>query len=120
MKSKVCYTCCLYEGRLKKPKGAKDLAPDLWDVIARCLIKDVEKRITLPELMIHPWITNNGAEPLANDFIGTLKVNEQDMKQAITKLSLGATISLILGVKRVARRARRRLSHSRTMQLQQS
>jgi len=36
------------------------------DVITKCLDKNPETRITIRDLMEHPWLTNNGQEPLDN------------------------------------------------------
>jgi [calcium/calmodulin-dependent protein kinase] kinase len=41
------------------------LNPQLEDLIKKILIKDPEKRYTIAEIKQHPWITNNGKEPMA-------------------------------------------------------
>jgi [calcium/calmodulin-dependent protein kinase] kinase len=40
------------------------LDPHLRNVLTRCLTKEVGKRITLPEIMCHEWVTEEGANPL--------------------------------------------------------
>ncbi|KAG5975431.1 hypothetical protein E4U55_007695 [Claviceps digitariae] len=37
---------------------------DFVDLMSRILEKDPEKRITMPELREHPWVTRGGADPL--------------------------------------------------------
>ncbi|KAG5913548.1 hypothetical protein E4U42_001018 [Claviceps africana] len=37
---------------------------DFVDLMSRILEKDPEKRITMPELREHPWVTRRGADPL--------------------------------------------------------
>lgn len=38
--------------------------PAFGDLMNRILEKDPKKRITMPELREHPWVTNNGTDPL--------------------------------------------------------
>jgi serine/threonine protein kinase len=40
------------------------ITPDLHNLFDRILCKDPEQRITLAEIMQHPWVTEHGRQPL--------------------------------------------------------
>ncbi|CAG9971821.1 unnamed protein product [Clonostachys byssicola] len=48
----------------KEPKIPADENPVLVDLFKRVLEKDPEKRITMPELREHPWVTRDGTDLL--------------------------------------------------------
>ncbi|KAI9892835.1 MAG: hypothetical protein M1814_000994 [Vezdaea aestivalis] len=62
--------------------------PLLVDLLEKLLEKDAGKRIDMEGLREHPWVTNNGTEPLASkvDNISTLldPPTEEEMNSAIT------------------------------------
>ena len=43
----------------------REVSPLLAELLARMLAKDPAQRMTLPQIMSHPWITHNGTAPLA-------------------------------------------------------
>ncbi|CAK0780807.1 hypothetical protein CVIRNUC_005182 [Coccomyxa viridis] len=49
---------------LRFPRG-REVSPLLAELLARMLAKDPAERMTLPQIMSHPWITHNGTAPLA-------------------------------------------------------
>eukprot|EP00817_Percolomonadidae_sp_ATCC50343_P004925 CAMPEP_0117425790 /NCGR_PEP_ID=MMETSP0758-20121206/6022_1 /TAXON_ID=63605 /ORGANISM="Percolomonas cosmopolitus, Strain AE-1 (ATCC 50343)" /LENGTH=188 /DNA_ID=CAMNT_0005210547 /DNA_START=999 /DNA_END=1565 /DNA_ORIENTATION=- len=96
------YNSILHE----QPHLPSDTSETLKDLFHNLLNKDPKKRITLDELMTHPWITNNGMMPLTNK-ISRHSVSERDVKEAIRT---GETCKLldrmvILGKVKVALRA---------------
>ncbi|KEZ41532.1 hypothetical protein SAPIO_CDS7692 [Scedosporium apiospermum] len=51
----------MYESiRNDEPEFPPDEDPDFLDLMHRLLEKDPEKRIQIPELRVHPWVTNYG------------------------------------------------------------
>lgn len=47
------------------------------------LTKDPEKRSTLNDLISHPWVTKNGAQPLGIPEMAPINPGLQDMVNAI-------------------------------------
>ncbi|RSL74887.1 hypothetical protein CEP51_011374 [Fusarium floridanum] len=47
-----------------KPQIPEDENPEFVDLMNKILEKDPEKRITMDKLREHPWVTQNGADPL--------------------------------------------------------
>ena len=43
----------------------REVSPLLAELLSRMLAKDPAERMTLPQIMSHPWITHNGTAPLA-------------------------------------------------------
>ncbi|EHB13088.1 Calcium/calmodulin-dependent protein kinase kinase 2 [Heterocephalus glaber] len=43
------------------------IAEDLKDLITRLLEKNLERRIVVPEIKLHPWVTRHGAKPLPSE-----------------------------------------------------
>eukprot|EP00742_Colponemidia_sp_Colp-10_P007941 GILJ01008568.1.p1 GENE.GILJ01008568.1~~GILJ01008568.1.p1 ORF type:complete len:556 (+),score=63.20 GILJ01008568.1:154-1821(+) len=82
---------------------------NLYDLISRCLIKNPNERITLEEIMTHPWVTNGGTEPLpACELCAKHKIvsiTDDDVHRAVTNVYLMAKIKL---------RARKSLSIARS------
>ncbi|KAI6785762.1 Calcium/calmodulin-dependent protein kinase kinase-like protein [Emericellopsis cladophorae] len=55
----------MYEAiKSDEPRIPEDESPLLIDLFRRILEKDPEKRIAMPELRAHPWVTKEGADPL--------------------------------------------------------
>lgn len=77
--------------------------PNFADLMRRILEKDPEKRITMDELRAHPWVTQNGADPLlsAEENCADLvqPPTEAEMRHAIT----GNMAHLIVVMKAVRR-----------------
>jgi hypothetical protein len=58
---------------------------------------------------LHPWVTKNNEEPLYNDYHGKLSVNEEEIKMALTKLTLGMGIKTICKMRASLNRSRIRI-----------
>ncbi|KAG9254921.1 calcium/calmodulin-dependent protein kinase [Emericellopsis atlantica] len=55
----------MYEAiKSDEPRIPEDESPLLIDLFSKILEKDPEKRIEMPELRTHPWVTKEGADPL--------------------------------------------------------
>ena len=55
----------LYEAiRNDQPVIEPDHEPDFTDLMRKLLEKDPSRRIKMPELREHPWVTRNGTDPL--------------------------------------------------------
>ncbi|KAI8905722.1 kinase-like domain-containing protein [Powellomyces hirtus] len=55
----------LYEKIVGTPaEPCETLSAELRDLLSRMLKKDPDERIALQDVKQHPWITNNGAEPM--------------------------------------------------------
>uniref|UniRef100_A0A7S3G2V1 non-specific serine/threonine protein kinase n=1 Tax=Palpitomonas bilix TaxID=652834 RepID=A0A7S3G2V1_9EUKA len=72
--------------------------PQLHDLLSKMLEKDPNKRISLNDMKVHPWITNNGAEPLHEGRIEALHVSEQEVEHAVHRLI--DNFALLVNVKR--------------------
>ena len=60
--------------------------------------------------MEHYWITNNGQDPLyEQEFDERLNITEHDVKRAISKLTLRATVSITAKLKRKLNQSRQRI-----------
>eukprot|EP00899_Mesostigma_viride_P029238 jgi/Mesvir1/949/Mv17503-RA.1 len=60
------------------------LSPELKDLLVRTLQKDPSRRLTLPAIMSHPWVTINGALPLASiTKMEQLSVSEHEVLNAV-------------------------------------
>ncbi|KAJ8957933.1 hypothetical protein NQ318_001930 [Aromia moschata] len=77
----------------EKPK----ISEDLKDLIRQTLVKDPNKRITLPEIKEHPWVTKNGVHPLPSEEENChlVEVTEEDMAQVVTSIPKLDTLILI-------------------------
>eukprot|EP00483_Globobulimina_turgida_P003897 UN03905 len=63
---------------------------NLRDFLAKILLKDPSKRITLQQAMVHDWITNHGKEPLHHPqtyqkqkFEKRVSVTQDDIEYAV-------------------------------------
>lgn len=52
------------------------LDPHLRNLLLRCLTKDPAKRITLKEMLHHPWVTDEGSKPLLSKSYTRLNLHE--------------------------------------------
>eukprot|EP01084_Bolivina_argentea_P166436 288935_1 len=67
-----------------------NIGTNIKDFLIKILQKDPKERITLKECMIHPWITNNGTDPLMHPqmykdekFEKRVSVTKQDIEYAV-------------------------------------
>lgn len=77
----------------EKPKVSEDIK----DLIRKMLVKDPGKRITLPEVKEHPWVTKSGAHPLPSEEENCqlVEVTEEDVARVITSIPKLDTLILI-------------------------
>ena len=85
--------------------------PQIVDLIKQCLIKDPADRITLEEIMTHPWVTSDDRFPLYNEEDMNLpEVTNIDINQAITKIkSVVPLLKSIFKMKRNLNKTRERI-----------
>eukprot|EP00002_Diphylleia_rotans_P013385 TRINITY_DN2617_c0_g3_i3.p1 TRINITY_DN2617_c0_g3~~TRINITY_DN2617_c0_g3_i3.p1 ORF type:complete len:421 (-),score=91.74 TRINITY_DN2617_c0_g3_i3:460-1722(-) len=60
--------------------------PQLEDLLNKMLDKDPQTRITMESILVHPWVTKNGAQPLViNDVSETLPatVSDEEIRRAM-------------------------------------
>lgn len=69
----------------------------LKELIRKMLIKDPNKRITLPEIKIDPWVTRCGRFPLPSeeDNCQLVEVTDEDVAKVITSIPKLDTLILI-------------------------
>lgn len=70
---------------------------DLKDLIQRMLDKNPETRITLPEVKVHPWVTENGSNPLPleEEHCTALELTEEEVKNSIKLIPSLSTVILV-------------------------
>ncbi|KAH9105579.1 hypothetical protein AeMF1_018658, partial [Aphanomyces euteiches] len=60
------------------------MEPHLKNLLSRVLTKDPERRMTLPEVMAHEWITREGSDPIINTQMDAIqKVSQDESDRAI-------------------------------------
>ncbi|ETN36870.1 uncharacterized protein HMPREF1541_07857 [Cyphellophora europaea CBS 101466] len=79
----------LYDSiRADEPDVAPETNPAFIDLMHRILEKDPTKRIKMPELRAHPWVTKGGRDPLLSEEENTAEIleppTEAEMNAAIT------------------------------------
>ena len=71
----------------KEPDYPQTLDPSLTDLLRKMLDKDPIKRITIEQIRLHPWVTDNGTKSLlskeANCKNAVVEVTQQDLETAI-------------------------------------
>ncbi|KAF7730196.1 hypothetical protein EC973_002804 [Apophysomyces ossiformis] len=91
----------------------KDLDPDLLDLLAKLLEKDPEKRITMPELRVHPWVTRHGEDPLISE-----EENCEMVVTEITEEEINNAIKSIASIFTVMKAVTKFRRHSRSLSQQ--
>ncbi|KAJ5645587.1 hypothetical protein N7507_011598 [Penicillium longicatenatum] len=97
----------LYESIRSDPVICEDESDERFtDLMNRLLEKDPSKRIDMPGLREHPWVTMNGVDPLLSEEENTAHnvepPTEEEMNAAITK-SIGHVMTLMKAVKNFKR-----------------
>ncbi|KAF8249421.1 Pkinase-domain-containing protein [Wilcoxina mikolae CBS 423.85] len=96
----------LYEGIKHDPVHIPDTtSPQLTDLLMQLLEKNPAKRIKMPELRNHPWVTRGGSDMLLPEEENTADIilpTEEEMASAITK-----SIHNVLAVVRAVRKLKR-------------
>ncbi|XP_035288923.1 calcium/calmodulin-dependent protein kinase kinase 1 isoform X1 [Anguilla anguilla] len=71
------------------------ISEDLKALILRMLDKNPDNRITIPEIKLHPWVTQNGADPLPleEEHCTVVEVTEEEVQNSVKFVpSLSAVI----------------------------
>ncbi|XP_065170074.1 calcium/calmodulin-dependent protein kinase kinase 1 isoform X2 [Atheta coriaria] len=73
------------------------VSESLKDLIRKMLVKDPNKRITLSEIKMDPWVTKDGASPLPSeeDNCHLVEVTDEDVARVITSIPKLDTLILI-------------------------
>jgi [calcium/calmodulin-dependent protein kinase] kinase len=72
----------------EEPKLVGESDSDFRDLMHRILEKNPEKRIKMPELREHPWVTKRGKDPLLSE-----KENTSDLVEPPTEHEMNAAIT---------------------------
>ncbi|XP_066144580.1 calcium/calmodulin-dependent protein kinase kinase 1 isoform X1 [Euwallacea fornicatus] len=74
-----------------------DLSEELKDLIAKMLVKDPTKRMTLSDIKEHPWVTKHGLHPLPSEEENChlVEITEEDVARVITSIPKLDTLILI-------------------------
>jgi [calcium/calmodulin-dependent protein kinase] kinase len=84
----------------------ENIDKDLKNLFERCLAKDPTERITIEEAMKHPWITNNGEEPLDQWEGDQIILTPEDLVKAISSVRIDTGIFVAAKIKGKFFRAR--------------
>jgi [calcium/calmodulin-dependent protein kinase] kinase len=81
----------------------REVSQDLRDLFERLLEKDPKKRIKIPELKMHPWLTMNGQDPLPSTEVNctAVEVTDEDVANATRDFS---NFPLLVLIKTMGRR----------------
>ncbi|CAM1301392.1 CAMKK2 (predicted) [Pycnogonum litorale] len=74
------------------------ISEGLKDLINKMLAKMPEKRITIPEIKVHYWVTNNGTEPLPSEeenCRAVLEVTDEEILQCVRSIPKLDTLILV-------------------------
>uniref|UniRef100_A0A8D3BTX5 calcium/calmodulin-dependent protein kinase n=1 Tax=Scophthalmus maximus TaxID=52904 RepID=A0A8D3BTX5_SCOMX len=76
---------------------------ELKELIGRMLDKNPETRITIPEIKLHPWMTENGLNPLPleEEHCTAVEVTEEEVQNSV---KLIPTLSAVILVKSMLRK----------------
>ncbi|KAM5440245.1 putative non-specific serine/threonine protein kinase [Microsporum canis] len=79
---------------------------DFKDLMKKILEKDPAKRITMPQLRVHPWVTKGGTDPLLSEEENTATLvgppTDEEMNTAITR-NLGHALIVVKAVQKFKR-----------------
>uniref|UniRef100_A0A669ELM3 Calcium/calmodulin-dependent protein kinase kinase 1, alpha b n=1 Tax=Oreochromis niloticus TaxID=8128 RepID=A0A669ELM3_ORENI len=73
------------------------ISNELKELIERMLDKNPETRITIPEIKLHPWVTENGANPLPleEEHCTVVEVTEEEVQNSIKLIPSLSTVILV-------------------------
>lgn len=75
----------LYDRIVSEPAQiSESVSPNLRNLLERMLRKDPDERITLHEIKEHPWVSNDGAEPMLASEVNCVfeDVTEEEVENA--------------------------------------
>ena len=98
-----------------EPSYPKDADPGFIDLLKLCLKKDHSERITIPDIINHPWITKDCEFPLQLSSLRSkqIKVTLTDIKNAFTPKVIEANVFALSKMKARLSRQRAGVSISR-------
>ncbi|XP_021569429.1 calcium/calmodulin-dependent protein kinase kinase 1 isoform X1 [Carlito syrichta] len=73
------------------------VSEELKDLILKMLDKNPEKRIGVPDIKLHPWMTKNGEEPLPSEeeHCSMVEVTEEEVKNSVRLIPSWTTVILV-------------------------
>ncbi|XP_041851003.1 calcium/calmodulin-dependent protein kinase kinase 1b [Melanotaenia boesemani] len=73
------------------------ITAELKDLIERMLDKNPAQRITIPEVKLHPWMTENGSNPLPleEEHCKAVEVTEEEVQNSIKLIPSLSTVILV-------------------------
>ncbi|NP_001082316.1 calcium/calmodulin-dependent protein kinase kinase 1 S homeolog [Xenopus laevis] len=73
------------------------ISNDLKDLILKMLDKKPEDRISVPEIKVHPWVTNRGEDhlPLEEEHCTIVEVTEEEVKNSVKLIPSLTTVILV-------------------------
>uniref|UniRef100_A0A3Q0RSL9 calcium/calmodulin-dependent protein kinase n=1 Tax=Amphilophus citrinellus TaxID=61819 RepID=A0A3Q0RSL9_AMPCI len=73
------------------------ITKELEELIERMLDKNPETRITIPEIKLHPWVTENGTNPLPleEEHCTVVEVTEEEVQNSIKLIPSLSTVILV-------------------------
>ncbi|XP_070572599.1 calcium/calmodulin-dependent protein kinase kinase 1-like isoform X2 [Ptychodera flava] len=73
------------------------ISDSLRDLILRMLEKNPDKRISLPEMKVHPWVTQDGTDPMPSEAENCtlVEVTEEDISNSVVHLPKIETLILV-------------------------
>ncbi|XP_042271273.1 calcium/calmodulin-dependent protein kinase kinase 1b [Thunnus maccoyii] len=100
------YIVSLHNKIKNKPVEFPEMPPistELKELIERMLDKNPETRITIPEIKLHPWVTENGSNPLPleEEHCTAVEVTEEEVQNSV---KLIPSLSTVIVVKSMLRK----------------
>ncbi|XP_023603473.1 calcium/calmodulin-dependent protein kinase kinase 1 isoform X3 [Myotis lucifugus] len=73
------------------------VSEELKDLILKMLDKNPERRIGVPDIKLHPWVTKNGEEPLPSEeeHCSVVEVTEEEVKNSVKLIPSWTTVILV-------------------------
>ncbi|XP_070827218.1 calcium/calmodulin-dependent protein kinase kinase 1b isoform X2 [Chaetodon trifascialis] len=73
------------------------ISNELKELIERMLDKNPETRITIPEIKLHPWVTENGSNPLPleEEHCTAVEVTEEEVQNSVRLVTSLSTVILV-------------------------
>ncbi|XP_054867799.1 calcium/calmodulin-dependent protein kinase kinase 1b isoform X2 [Amphiprion ocellaris] len=73
------------------------ISEELKELIERMLDKNPETRITIPEIKLHPWVTESGSSPLPleEEHCTAVEVTEEEVQNSIKRIPSLSTVILV-------------------------
>lgn len=70
------------------------VSPQLKELMKNILTKNPENRITIGEIKEHPWITQNGVDPMPDLDKQQIQASEDEIQNAISKVTMFGKVLL--------------------------